>query len=443
MVEIWSAALPLLRERVGERHFSAWIEPIRAQWVDGELHLKVPSRFFQEWITQHFSNAIREVLKRVSPDAHAFRVVVADEERSVPVAPQPEPPPAPAPPRRAKIGRLVDRYTFDNFVVGAANEVVFQAAKAVSAAPGRRFNPVFLHGATGLGKTHLINGLGHDLLCNRARMRIACLSAESFMNTLINALRQDQMNKFRERFRQVDALILDDVQFLAGKERTQEEFFHTFNALYAAQKQIVLTSDKSPSAIAGLEQRLRSRFEGGLTADIHPPTREMRLAILRAKAQAQAAELPQEVADVLVDRTGPNVRELEGALNRVLAMSATGGRPITLALAEAAVGPLRRARPAVSVEAVQEAVSTGFGVAVSDLISHRRSRQLALPRQIAMYLSRRVAEASFPTIGEKFGGRDHSTVMYAFRTMEVRRSTDDEVERMLARLEGQLREAAR
>jgi chromosomal replication initiator protein len=259
------------------------------------------------------------------------------------------------------------------------------------------------------------------------------------MNDLIGSLRQDQMNAFRERFRRIDALILDDVQFLAGKERTQEEFFHTFNALYARGRQIVLTSDKPPAAINGLEQRLRSRFEGGLIADIHPPTREMRLAILRTKAASQGFELPEAVAEVLVQRCGPSVRELEGVLTCVMANAELRGQSVTCALVHEALGPFIPPRNPLSVEVVQEAVSQHFGVPVADLVSHRRDRRLSLPRQIAMYLSRTIAEASFPSIAEKFGGRDHTTVMYAVRTIEDRRGSDAALCQSLAALEGQLR----
>jgi len=345
--------------------------------------------------------------------------------------------------RAPKIGQLVSNYTFDTFVVGATNEVAFQAAQAVSAAPGKRFNPVFLHGGVGLGKTHLINAIAHELLRRRTRMQVACLPAESFMNLLIVALKEDKMNGFRDRFRQIDALILDDVQFLAGKERTQEEFFHTFNALYGNEKQIVLTSDKPPAAITGLEQRLRSRFEGGLIADIHPPTREMRLAILRAKADAAGIELSAEVADVLVQRSGTSVRELEGALNRVWAMAAVRGTQMTPELAASALGPYARPRNTVSVEIIQQLVSNKFGLSVADLVSHRREREVSYPRQVAMYLSRTLAEASFPAIAEKFGGRDHSTVMYAVRSIEMRRAQESAVDQLLLGMESELRGQAR
>jgi len=445
MEALWSAALPSLRQHMGERNFVAWIEPIQCQVTDGEIRLEVPSRFFQSWVTRHFLPTIHETLSGLAGAPCTVRVVVAAEgsgvPRPAPVAPAPDEHPVPArPARAAKIGRLVPNYTFETFVVGASNAVAFRAAQAVSAEPGTRFNPMFLHGGVGLGKTHLINAIGHEVLARRGRARVAVMSAESFMNTLITALRQDQMNAFRERFRQVDALILDDVQFLAGKERTQEEFFHTFNALHDAQKQIVLTSDKAPGAIPGLEQKLRSRFEGGLIADVHPPTREMRLAILQAKARAQHLELSDAVIELLVQRGGSSVRELEGALNRAAAMAAVRGSAITVDLALSALTPYARAPLAVSVETVQEMVSHRFGVSVADLVSHRREREVSYPRQIAMYLSRMVAEASFPTIAEKFGGRDHSTVMYAVRTIETRRSKDSGTDQLLTGFEGELRE---
>jgi chromosomal replication initiator protein len=440
MEALWSKALPLLREQVGERNYNTWIEPVRCVVANEELHLEVPSRFFQDWIHRHFLTLIQNTVSGLAGKTCDVRLVV-QTSGPVRVAPPDEPRKKVASPRRLAtpaIGSLVPHYTFDTFIVGAANEVAFQAAKAVSAEPGRRFNPVFLHGGVGLGKTHLVNALAHEILRRRARVRIGCLSAETFMNSLIGSLRQDQMNAFRDRFRRIDALILDDVQFLAGKERTQEEFFHTFNALYAAEKQIVLTSDKPPSAINGLEQRLRSRFEGGLIADIHPPTREMRLAILRAKADSQGIELPPEVAHLLEKRSGPSVRELEGALNRVSATAVVRQVPISVDLAERALGPYRRVQPAVSVERIQEIVSTRFGFSVAELTSHRRARQLSMARQVAMYLSRKIASASFPTIGEKFGGRDHSTVMYAVRTVETKRAADEDIADMLEKLEGQL-----
>ncbi|MBI4516785.1 MAG: chromosomal replication initiator protein DnaA [Deltaproteobacteria bacterium] len=441
MAELWSAALPLLRQQVGERNFVTWIEPIRCTSNTSGVELEVPNRFFQEWITRHFLNAIRSTLAAVAGEPCAVRTVINEGWSAPPLPPLPaRREPAPPPARRtAKIGHLVAHYTFETFVVGDANQVAYQAAIAVAEAPGRRFNPLFLHGGVGLGKTHLANALAHELLKRNPRQRLASLSAESFMNSLITSLRQDQMAQFRDRFRHVDALILDDVQFLAGKERTQEEFFHTFNSLYGGGKQIVLTSDKAPAAIAGLEQRLKSRFEGGLIADIHPPTLAMRVEIVRQKAAALACSLPEEVAWLLARTAGASVRELEGALTRVLAAATLRGVAVTMELAQQALRPLARQGAPASVELVQEAVSRHFKISVADLKSHRRERSLTHARQLAMYLSRVVADASFPAIAEKFGGRDHSTVMHAVRVVEERRTGDPALADLIVSLEGSLR----
>jgi chromosomal replication initiator protein len=442
----WLEALPRLRERVGERNFATWIAPIRCRRRDDALQLEVANRFFQEWVTRHFLLCIRETLAEGRSAAVDVRVVVAAADAApaqVASAPRPiasEPRvPRDAGGRMPKIGRLVPEYTFETFVVGDANQVACEAARAVASLPGRRYNPFFLWGGVGLGKTHLVNALAHDLLSRPPRRRMACLSAESFMNTLIASLRQDHMSAFRDRFRDVDVLILDDVQFIAGKERTQEEFFHTFNALYASGKQIVLTSDKPPHAIAALEQRLRSRFEGGLMADIFPPTPDMRVAIVTKKAAAQGVQLPIEIACMVAQRSGPSVRELEGALTRVLATSMLQSVQLSADLVQRVLAPVVPPQQVVSVEAVQEMVGRHFNLSVADLKSHRRDRAVSFPRQVAMYLSRTVAAASFPSIAEKFGGRDHSTVMYAVRIVEERRAQNVETGSMLVTLEQELR----
>lgn len=435
----WLAALPRLRQQVGDRNFATWIEPIRCCRDENGLRLEVASRFFQEWVTRHFLTCIRDALGKSSSNLSDVRIVVASSPAAA--APQPVdlPPPRALGRQTPKIGRLVPDYTFDNFVVGHANQVGYQAARAVAELPGRRFNPFFLWGGVGLGKTHLINALAHELLARPPRRRMACLSAEAFMNTLITSLRHDQMAAFRDRFRDVDVLILDDVQFLAGKERTQEEFFHTFNALYAAGKQVVLTSDKPPHAIAGLEQRLRSRFQGGLIADIHPPTHDMRVAIAMKKAAMHGVDLPESVARVVAQRSGPSVRELEGALTRVLATAALQGVRLDTEMVQRVLAPVVPPLRAISVEDIQEAVSQHFRLSIADLKSHGRAKSLAFPRQVAMYLSRTVADASFPSIADKFGGRDHSTVMYAVRAVEQKRSQDPDTGQLLVTLENGLR----
>ncbi|MFN8626870.1 MAG: chromosomal replication initiator protein DnaA [Candidatus Binatia bacterium] len=437
----WLEALPQLRQLVGERNFATWIEPIRCAKEANGFVLEVSSRFFQEWVTRHFLPIIRQALTRHEGATPAVRLVVAADHA---------PPPAhdrtpgaratrTAAPRAPRIGRLVADYTFDTFVIGPANEVAYRAARAVAETPGRRFNPLFLWGGVGLGKTHLINAVAHELLKQRPRRHLACLPAEVFLNSLIGALRQDQMAAFRDGFRAVDVLILDDVQFLAGKERSQEEFFHTFNALHSAGRQIVLTSDKPPHAIAELEQRLRSRFEGGLIVDIHPPTPEMRIAIVTQKAAMHGVALPCDVASLVAQRSGPSVRELEGALTRVLATAALRGVPLDAALVERLLAPIASLANLLSVETIQEKVSRHFRISVNDLKSHRRDRAVTFARQVAMYLSRTMAEVSFPCIAEKFGGRDHSTVMHAVRAVEDKRKQDPHTGDLLLTLESELR----
>lgn len=442
MVALWASVLSELRECLGERNFLAWIEPVELVPSEEELVLQVPSVFYQSWIERYFLKAIAGAAERELGRPCPIRFVLAPDRVAVRAqhARRLSKSSEVGRPRAPRIGKLVPHFTLDSFVVGPSNEMAFRTACSVCERPGKAFNPVFLHGGVGLGKTHLINAIAHELLRRKARTVVACLSTETFMNHLIQSLRQDQMNAFRERFRRVDILILDDIQFLSKKERTQEEFFHTFNALYGAEKQIVLTSDQPPAAIVGIEKRLRSRFEGGLIADIHPPTREMRVAIIHAKAGRKGIDLPPEVAEVLVQRSGVSVRELEGALNRVVGLADVRNVPLSPQLAHEALGPLDCHRLAVSVESIQQTVSHRFGLQVSDLTSRRRGKQISFPRQIAMYLSRTVAQASYPRIAEKFGKRDHTTVMYAVRTIEDRRSSDAAVDQVLVGIEAELRE---
>lgn len=451
MVAVWQAALPRLREQLGERNFATWIEPIRCAADEEGLRLEVSNQFFQDWVTRHYLATIRTALCQCTLDVPPVRVVVAPRPAAEPAhAEAPAPARAPATDaRRARtrikrtprIGRLVEEYTFGNFVVGSANEVAYRAARSVTGGGGRRFNPLFVWGGVGLGKTHLSSAIAHETLAQDDPLQVAYLSAEAFTNTLITSLRNDQMAAFRDRFRDLDLLILDDIEFLSGKERTQEELFHTFNTLYSAGKQVVLTSDKPPHVIAGIEHRLRSRFEGGLIVDIQPPTREMRLAILRSKARAQGVDLRDDVADLIVDRSGMSVRELEGALTRVCAWSRMSGEALNLARAAAILAPIARTAPVpISMDVVLDRVSCRFGVTVEELKSHQRGRSLVTARQVAMYLSRKMAAASFPSIAEKFGGRDHSTVIHAVRAVERRRADDPELATLLGTLERELRE---
>jgi len=440
MESVWLEALPRLRHEVGDRNFATWIEPIRCARDERGLRLEVPNRFFQEWVTRHFLDGIRSTLNGLGASGEV-RIAV------VPSGATPPPPPSasaprgdrPATSRGPKIGRLVAEYTFDGFVVGDANDVAYRAARAVAEAPGRRYNPLFLWGGVGLGKTHLINAVAHEVLARHGRYRVACLAAETFMNQMIGALRQDQMAGFRDRFRDVDVLILDDVEFLAGKERTQEEFFHTFNALHGAGKQVVLTSDKPPHAIAELEQRLRSRFEGGLMADVRPPNHVMRVEIVTRKAALHGVTLDPAVAATIAHRSGASVRELEGALTRVLAETNLRNLPLEPALVERVLTAPVRPAAVLSAELIQDVVGRHFRIGPEELKSPRRERVIVVPRQIAMYLCRTLAELPFPAIGEKFGGRDHSTVIHAVRAVESKRGKDPQTDALLHQLEHELR----
>jgi chromosomal replication initiator protein len=337
---------------------------------------------------------------------------------------------------------LNSKYTFENFIVGASNQFAHAASLAVAHQPGETYNPLFVYGGVGLGKTHLACAIGNDILDRCPESRVVYLSADSFMSELIAAMRRDRMEEFKRRFRRVDVLILDDVQFLAGRERTQEEFFHTFNALYEAHKQIVLTSDKFPKEIPSLEERLRNRFESGLIADIQTPDIETRLAILEKKAENDKLALPSDVAVFLAETFDSNVRELEGSLTRLHAHASLNGSPLNLELARRVLKSFvdNRADSGISIERIQKTVSDYFHIQLSDLISKTRTRHIAHPRQIAMYLCRRHTDASFPVIGDRFGGRDHSTVIHAHQVVERRMKQDatlrQTIESLTSRIEG-------
>jgi chromosomal replication initiator protein len=337
---------------------------------------------------------------------------------------------------RPVIGTLVPKYKFANFVVGANNQFAHATARAVARQPGEQYNPLFIYGEAGLGKTHLVNAIGHQILERNPAAQIAVLSADTFVNELIAAIRRDRTDRFKDRFRLVDVLILDDVQFLAGRERTQEEFFHTFNALHERRRQIVLTSDTFPKDIAGLAERLRNRFEWGLIADIQPPDVETRTAILGRKAECEGIALPPEVAAFVAAHVDSNVRELEGSLMRLGAYASLHRLPLTVELAKDVLhNILKTQHQAVSIDAIQTAVCTQFSVRLADLRSKRRTRNIAVPRQIAMYLCRKLLQSSYPAIGAIFGGRDHSTVIHAVTVIERRMKEDPGFQATVERVE--------
>jgi chromosomal replication initiator protein len=442
MEKIWRSTIEAIEEQLGEPDLREVVMRLRPVAMRGDaIVVEAPSKLAADVVRERCLDQIERALVQAS--GGALREVAL----TIPSAGQQELFPAPAPavkPTRADGRRsvLLPKYTFDNFVVGASNQFAHAASKAVANQPGDHYNPLFIYGGVGLGKTHLVNAIGHQVLDHRENARVVYLSSESFMNELIAALRRDRMDEFKARFRRIDVLIVDDVQFLAGRERTQEEFFHTFNSLYDGHHQIVLTSDKFPKEIPDLEERLRNRFEWGLIADIQPPDVETRVAILEKKAEFEGIELPQDVAIFLATNIDSNVRELEGSLTRLGAFASLNKCPITVDFARDVLQSVLRERidRAITIESIQKAVCDFFRIRPNDLRSKRRTRTIALPRQVAMYLCRRYTNASFPVIGDRFGGRDHSTVIPAAQVIERRlredpafRATVERLERLLER----------
>lgn len=412
--ELWTEALRRIEGQLNKPTLESFLKVMRPVGLQGDTFVfAVPNRFAKDWVEQRLLAMIRGALRAAVGRNIEVRVTVA-ELPPPPAAPQaPSPPLAPA---RAMEGlHLSPKYTFETFVVGAGNRFAHAAAMAVAEAPARAYNPLFIYGGVGLGKTHLLQAIGHRVLFGAGVARVAYVSSEKFTNELINSIRDDKTLNFRQRYRNVDVLLIDDIQFLAGKERTQEEFFHTFNTLHEASHQIIITSDRPPKEIPTLEDRLRSRFEWGLIADIQPPDLETRIAILRKKAESEGISVPDEVAEFIAQRITTNIRELEGALVRVVAYASLTRSPISAELASDVLRdllPPTRAR-VVTIQAIQSALAEFFGIRVEEMRAKRRTKGVAFPRQVAMYVAREITDASLPRIGEEFGGRDHTTVMHA------------------------------
>ena len=437
MGELWSEALEEIKDRVGKQNFDTWIKPVRFITKNkNEITLDVPNKFFRDWLTENYIGQIENILATFAKQD--IKIVFSVNQKlasrsTVEKTPKKEEKERDKPPRTSN---LIPKYTFENFVIGASNQFAHAACMAVANQPGDHYNPLFIYGGVGLGKTHLVNAIGHWAEAQRAGLKVVYLSSESFMNELIGSLRRDRMDEFKAKFRTVDILILDDVQFLAGKERTQEEFFHTFNSLYESHKQIVITSDKFPKEIPGLEDRLRNRFEWGLIADIQPPDVETRIAILQKKAEVEGVRLPSDVAIFIATHINSNVRELEGSLTRLGAFSSLTKTPITLELTKEVLrNTLRGAEKDLTVESIQKTICDYFNIRIGDLKAKRRTQNIALPRQVAMYLCRKHTENSFPAIGDKFGGRDHSTVIHASKTIEQRIKDDPHMQNTIEKLE--------
>lgn len=428
MNPLWQETLAHLEQHLNPQHFATWIKPIRLVSIDKDLvRLEVPNRFFLTWIRDNYADQLQETLSTIGAISYRLQIDIASStgETSESAETTGQPSAAVETPRTSSVQKhataynLNRKYTFEEFVSGSSNQFAYAAARAVANNPATTYNPLFIYGGVGLGKTHLVNAVGNAILQKNPDMRVCYYTSEKFMNELINSLRYAKMDEFRNKFRSMDVLLIDDVQFIAGKERTQEEFFHTFNSLYESHKQIVVTSDKFPKEIPGLEERLRSRFEWGLIADIQPPDIETKQAILKIKAEQNGIQLPEDVALFLANSVTSNVRELEGYLIRIGAYASLTATPISLQMAkEVLKNILVEKRRELTVEEIQKMVASHYGIKISDLKSAKRLKALVLPRQVAMYLARQLTSSSYPEIGEKFGGKDHSTIIHAIKKIE-------------------------
>lgn len=440
---VWEQVLSGVEEKVGRVTTETWLKPVRPLALrEDTFHLEVPNPLFRDWLLENLLPTLQESLEGVLGYSVHVVIHVASKQQGElfpSSVEERETEKADLSRNAPKKNGLVFNYTFSTFIVGAGNQFAHAAARAVAEHPGKHYNPLFIYGGVGLGKTHLINAIGHEAIVKQGCKSVFYLSSESFTNELISHLRRDRMDDFKNKFRQADILILDDIQFLSGRERTQEEFFHTFNTLHQSHKQIILTSDKFPNEIDGLEERLRNRFEWGLIADIQPPDLETRVAILQKKAHLKKIPLPHEVALFVATHVTANVRELEGGLTKLGAFSSMNQSPITIDLAHQVLQNLMRGgkekEKEISIETVQKAVCKYFGIRVIDLTSKKRTQLVAFPRQVAMFLCRKLAGASYPMIGVRFGGKDHTTALYACAAIEKRLKKDEELRSVLDRIE--------
>ncbi|MBP9903374.1 MAG: chromosomal replication initiator protein DnaA [Verrucomicrobia subdivision 3 bacterium] len=449
---IWSSAQEQLRSLLSADTYNLWFAPLRATSIEGDnVVLEVANDFCEVWLKDNYSGLLQDVLSVAGAKQLRARFVVRSTTLAPAAVPAPGLPKEPVAKSRAGSAQ-VDRNpgnvewsfnpknTFETFVVGNNNNFACAAAKAVAEAPGKSYNPLFLYGGVGLGKTHLLHAIGQHVTANRKGARVSYVSSEKFTNEYIDGIQNNQLVKFRKRYRQTDVLLIDDIQFLAGKERIQEEFFHTFNALHEAHKQIVLTCDRPASEIQGLEHRLVSRFEWGLVTDLQPPDVEMRLAILKKKAQSMGVTLPDDIINFLAHRIRTNIRRLEGALIRVASYASLTGKKLNVEVVEGLLREIlhEEGRFSVNMEVIQKRVAEHYDIRLADMTSKRRPENIAFPRQVAMFLSRQMTENSLSSIGEAFGGRDHGTVLHACRLVKDRMEVDANVRQVVLYLEKQL-----
>ena len=440
--QAWQATLGQLQMDMSKAAFETWVRNAELVTHDGEtFKIGVTNAYARDWLESRLSSTVARHLTGMMSRPQKVEFVVwhkeyegEGESEGVEEAAEEEPAPAPNP-------TINSRYTFDTYVVGANNRLAHAACMAVAENPARAYNPLFLYGGVGLGKTHLLHAIGNQ--AHRQGLQVLYVSSEEFTNDLINSIQKRNTAAFRDRYRRIDVLLIDDIQFIAGKESTQEEFFHTFNTLHGQDKQVVISSDRPPKAMVTLEERLRSRFEWGLTVDIQPADLETRIAILRSKAERAARQVPQEILELIARQIQSNIRELEGALTRVLAYSDLSGQPVSQGLVNSALADLIPQHSSLGVDAVVTAVSSVFGVPSDRLLGRDRTREVALPRQVAMYLMREDANISLPQIGEALGGRDHTTVMYACDKVADLMQRDDRLRRQVLQVRDQLYGQAR
>jgi chromosomal replication initiator protein len=431
---LWNRCLRVLESELPEQQFNTWVRPLQAIQLDGELKLLAPNRYVIEWLGQNSLPRIRELVRAFSDDPALEVVLDVGTRAGVPapvVAVNGAHEPGAGSPVRRRLGPSVlgapinSGFTFDSFVEGKSNQLAKAAAIQVAGNPGKAYNPLFIYGGVGLGKTHLMHAVANKLKERNSEARLAYVHSERFVSDMVKSLQHNTINDFKTAYRSLDALMIDDIQFFAGKDRSQEEFFHTFNALLESQQQVILTCDRYPKEVDGLEERLKSRFGWGLTVAIEPPELETCVAILMSKAAAALVDLPEEVAFFVAKRIRSNVRELEGALRRIVATSEFTGRPITLDLVKEALRDvLALQEKLVTVENIQKTVAEYYKIRIADLLSKRRSRSIARPRQVAMALATELTNHSLPEIGDAFGGRDHTTVLHACRRVKELRETE-------------------
>jgi chromosomal replication initiator protein len=429
---LWDRIKEKIRSQVNDQSFMTWFAPtVQNSYRDGALTVTVPNKFFKDWLSEHYRDIVQVAAAAIAGRECNVNFQIQEGRRSK-SSPHPNQLPLP------KVKPLPQglsfnlKYTFDSFVVGSSNQFAHAACLAVAQSKSRTYNPLFIYGGVGLGKTHLLHAIGQRFLENNSGAKVSYLSSETFMNELINSIRYDRMHSFRNRYRNMDLLMIDDIQFIAGKEKTQEEFFHTFNSIYESHKQIIISSDKVPKEIPDLEERLRSRFEWGLIADIQSPDLETKVAILRKKADQNDINLPDDVALFIAKSIKSNIRELEGSLIRLGAYSSLSDQVISVEFArEILKDTLMNFDRSVTIDSVKKEVASFFGLKVSELTSKRRTQNIVFPRQIAMYLCRKLTDSSLPVIGKAFGGRDHSTVIHSINLVKKKLENNVEVKNTL------------